>query len=178
MIDKGHTQICSEVHTRRGNYDEAGTNELQSELEPFYDFHSSFAEVAQKITDPQQKVASIFRFFDEDKDLKLDHSEVAELWAAAKDGAKLSQAEYAGACKMAEADPEEGLDVEALGKLYADGFADLNEHFKMLQDLLIKRRRKPLKAVQESNEDDDDADGEDEEDTEGDEEEDDEDGDQ
>jgi hypothetical protein len=155
MIDKGHTQLASEVHTRRGNYDEAGTNEMQNELEPFYDFHSSMREVSEKITDPQQKVASILRFFDADKDLKLDQREVAELWAAAADGAQLSEAQYEGACAMAEADPKEGLDVEALGKLYADGFADLNEHFAMLQDLLVKRRRKPLKVVEEGDDEDD-----------------------
>jgi len=163
MLDKGHTQLASEAHTRRGKYDEAGTNLLQSELEPFYDFHSSVREVAEKIVDPQQKVASIFRFFDADKDQVLQQHEVAELWAAAKDGAELTEAQYKGACAMADVDPEEGLDVEALGRLYADGFADLDEHFTMLQELLVKRRRKPLKVVEEGDEDEDEADEESEE---------------
>merc|ERR1719359_2458160 len=100
MLDKGHTQLASEVHTHRGNYDEAGTNELQEELEPFYDYHSSMREVAEKITDPKQKVASILRFFDTDKDRKLGPEEVASLWAAASDGGKLSEAQYEGACAM------------------------------------------------------------------------------
>lgn len=153
MLDKGHTQLASEAHTRRGKYDEAGTNELQEELEPFYDYRSSMREVAEKIRDPTQKVASILRFFDVDKDRKLDQQEVANLWAAASEGAILSEAQYEGACAMCEADPKDGLDVEALSKLYAAGFADLNEHFGMLQDLLIKTKKKSLKVVEEGDED-------------------------
>lgn len=156
MIDKGHTQLASEAHTRRGNIDEAGTIDLQEELEPFYDFHSSVREVSAKITDPKQKIASILRFFDADKDRKLGPEEVASLWAAASDGAKLSEAQYAGACAMCKVDPKDGLDVVALGKLYESGLADLDEHFTMLQDLLVKNRKKPLKAVEENDEEDED----------------------
>jgi hypothetical protein len=178
MLDKGHTQIGSEVKSRRGNYDEAGSNELQNELEPFYDFHASVREVAEKINDPQQKVASILRFFDIDKNLRLDHQEVSELWAATSDGDKFSEAQYEGACAMCEANPEEGLDIEALGKLYATGLADLDKHFATLQDLIVKRRRKPLTVVEEGDGDEDDDEEAEEEDGEGDEEEDDEDGDE
>jgi len=149
MLDKGHTQIGSEVFSRSGRYDEASTNELQSELEPFYDFHASVREVAEKINNPQQKVASILRFFDADKNQTLDYQEVSELWAATSDGEKFSEAQYEGACAMCEANPQEGLDVEALGKLYASGLADLDQHFTILQDLIVKRRRKPLTAVEE-----------------------------
>merc|ERR1740117_2220860 len=74
---------------------------------------------------------------------------------------------------MCEANPKDGLDVEALFKLYEGGFADLDEHFKMLQDLLCKPKAKVLKAVEEGDEDaeddeedddDDDEDGESEDD--------------
>jgi hypothetical protein len=183
MVDKGHTQLASEARTRRGNYDEDGTQGLQDELEPFFDFNPSMREVADRIQKPAQKVASILRFFDADKDEKLGPDEVQALWAAASDGGKLSEAQYEGACAMCEVNPKDGLDVEALGKLYASGLADLDEHFKMLQELLIKRKKKPLKAVLEEDEDDDDeadgegaeSDGEDDDDEEGDESEDDED---
>jgi len=125
-------------------------------LEPFYDYHSSMREVADKIKDPQQKVASILRFFDIDKDRKLGPEEVASLWAAASEGGKLSEAQYEGACAMCDADPKDGLDVEALGKLYASGLADLDDHFAMLQDLLVKTRKKPLTVVEENDDEDED----------------------
>jgi len=161
MLDKGHTQLTAEARTRRGGYDEATTDEMQAELEPFYDFNSSVREVAEKINNPQQKVASILRFFDEDKDQKLGQHEVASLWAAANDGVELSQAQYEGACAMGNADPKEGLDLEGLRKLYADGFADLDAHFRILQDLLVKKHKK-LKAVEEEDEgDEEDAEEED-----------------
>jgi hypothetical protein len=179
MLDKGHTQIGSQVLSRRGNYDEASTNELQNELEPFYDFTASIREVAEKINNPQQKVASILRFFDVDKNLRLDHQEVSDLWAATSDGAKFSEAQYQGACAMCEANPEEGLDVEALGKLYAAGLADLEQHFATLQDLIVQRKKKPLAIVEEEDDEGDVGDEEvEEEDDEGDEEEDEEDGDE
>lgn len=158
MMDKGHTQLSSEVHTRRGNFSKILTNELQAELEPFYDFHGSMREVSDKIVDPKQKIASILRFFDKDKDQKLGPLEVAELWAAASDGGKLSEAQYLGACSKCEADPKDGFDIEALGKLYESGLADLSEHWKMLQDLLVKTKAKPLKTVMEGDEDEDEPD--------------------
>merc|ERR1719162_1963528 len=106
-------------------------------------------EVSNNIKDPLQKVASIMRYFDVDKDEKLGPNEVAALWAAASEGGKLSESQYEGACAMCEANPKDGLDVEALAKLYESGLADLDNHFKMLQDLLVKRKPKELKAVQE-----------------------------
>lgn len=162
MIDKNHCRLATEVFTRRGKYDEAATEDMQEELEPFYDYHSSVREVAEKIMDKKQKVASILRFFDEDKDQRLSRAEVAELWAAANDGAELSQAQYAGACSMASADPDEGIDVKGLEKLYTDGFADLDAHFKMLQDLLVQKHKRPMQTVEEGDEDaeDDDDEGE------------------
>jgi len=174
MLDKGHTQIGSEAYTRRGNYSEANTNELQAEMEPFYDFRGSVREVAEKLVqEPAQKVASILRFFDADKDGRLSQLEVAELWSAATDGGKLSESQYAGACAMCGADPEEGVDAEALSKLYADGFADLDEHFTMLQDLLVRRQKakKNLDSIVEG-EDEETAADDNEEETEEDEDED------
>lgn len=67
---------------------------------------------------------------------------------------------------MADADPKDGLDVEALGKLYKSGFADLDEHFVMLQDLMVKTVGGRLKAVEECDEEEaeeDDAEGDEEE---------------
>mmetsp|Transcript_155337 Transcript_155337/g.289807 ORF Transcript_155337/g.289807 Transcript_155337/m.289807 type:complete len:525 (+) Transcript_155337:74-1648(+) len=162
MTDKGHCQIGSEAYTRRGNYDEAGTEELRAELEDFYDFHASMREVSEKITDPKQKVASILRFFDADHDGVLNRQEVEQLWAAATDGAELTEVQYLGACSKVGAEPEEGLDLEALGRLYAEDVADLDVHFNMLQDLLIRKRRRPkekLEGVEEGdeNEDEDEA---------------------
>jgi len=184
MLDKGHTQIGSEIYTRRGNYSEAGTNELQAEMEPYYDFRSSVREVAEKLVqEPAQKVASILRFFDADKDGRLSRAEVGEMWKAIMDGGKLSEAQYLGACSMCGADAEEGIDTDALSKLYADGFADLDEHFKMLQDLLVQRQKlkmQQLDSIQEgadeetAADDDDDESEEDEDDSEGSEEDDDE----
>jgi len=173
MLDKNHTQLVSTAYTRRGNYDEEATLEMQEELEPFYDFSSSMLEYAQRITDPAQKAASILRFFDTDKDQVLSRAEVAALWAATNDGAELSEAQYEGACKMAGAKPKDGLDAEDLNKLYEGGFADVNEHFKVLQDLLVKKTKKAhedmkndLKTVKEEDEDEDsdEEDGESEED--------------
>merc|ERR1711865_1249889 len=65
---------------------------------------------------------------------------------------------------MCDADPKDGLDVEALSKLYESEFADLDVHFSKLQDLLIARKRKPLKGIAEGDEDaeeDESEDGED-----------------
>lgn len=162
MLDKGHTQIGTEAYTRRGNIDEAGTEELRAELEDFYDFHASMREVSEKISDPKQKVASILRFFDADRDGVLNREEVEELWGAATEGATLSEAQYLGACEKAGAKPEEGLDLEALGRLYTEGVADLDAHFSMLQNLLVRKRRRPkedrLEGVEEGNEDADEDD--------------------
>merc|ERR1719221_235344 len=79
---------------------------------------------------------------------------------------------------MCEVEPEEGLDVEALGKLYAAGLADLDQHFSTLQDLIVKRRRTPLTVVDEEGDEGEDEEEVGEEDGEGDEEEDDDDADE
>jgi len=140
MMDKKHTRIGLEARTRRGNPDEQGSRELQAEIEEFYDFTGSTREITEKITDSEQRIASILRYFDEDRDGCLCHEEVSALWKAASDSSEeLSEAIYLGACASAGADPQKGLDVEALGKLYAEGFADLSEHFGVLQDILAKK---------------------------------------
>eukprot|EP00930_Biecheleria_cincta_P061117 TRINITY_DN46688_c0_g1_i1.p1 TRINITY_DN46688_c0_g1~~TRINITY_DN46688_c0_g1_i1.p1 ORF type:complete len:525 (+),score=142.30 TRINITY_DN46688_c0_g1_i1:114-1688(+) len=140
MLDKKHARIGVEARTRRGNPDEQGSRELQAEIEDFYDFTGSTREITEKITDPEQRIASILRYFDEDRDGCLCHEEVSALWKAASDSSEeLSEAAYLGACSTAGADPWKGLDVEALGKLYAEGFADLDEHFGVLQDILAKK---------------------------------------
>jgi hypothetical protein len=140
MLDKKHTRIGLEARTRRGNPDEQGSRELQAEVEDFYDFTGSTREITEKITGTEQRIASILRYFDEDRDGYLCHEEVSVLWKAASESSEeLSEAAYLGACSTAGADPQKGLDLEALGKLYAEGFADLDEHFGVLQDILAKK---------------------------------------
>eukprot|EP00438_Fugacium_kawagutii_P014296 Skav226013 [mRNA] locus=scaffold1010:239089:249529:+ [translate_table: standard] len=171
MLDKGHTRIGTEARTRRGNLDDLGSQELEAELEEFYDFTGSTREITERITDPEQRLASIFRFFDEDRDGFLCHEELAELWRATKkeESGELTAPLFQGACAQAGADPKKGLDVEALARLYMEGFADLEEHFHVLEDLLAKKlsgknARKalaPRKEEIEDEEDDEDEDGED-----------------
>mmetsp|Transcript_31711 Transcript_31711/g.80087 ORF Transcript_31711/g.80087 Transcript_31711/m.80087 type:complete len:543 (-) Transcript_31711:281-1909(-) len=144
MLDMRHTRIGTEARTRRGGTDEAASEELKADLEEFYDFHGSTREITERINDPREKAACLLRFFDSDRDGRLCHAELAALWAAASsaaDGkaADLSEALYAGACAKAGVDPKVGLDTEALSKLYAEGLADVDAHFVVLQDLLAKK---------------------------------------
>lgn len=209
MLDKRHSRIGTEARTRRGT---DSKQDLQAELEDFYDFHGSTREVTERITDPRDRVACILRFFDADRDGYLSHAELSELWGAASRSASassaatqgegqgeqgegkasaeasaeageapaLSEVMYKGACAKAGADPEEGLDTDALERLYDEGLADLDTHFKLLQDLLTQklasRSKKPLKSVGEKeNEDEDDDDDDDDDAAEGEESEDDDD---
>eukprot|EP00418_Pyrodinium_bahamense_P014193 CAMPEP_0179105788 /NCGR_PEP_ID=MMETSP0796-20121207/49147_1 /TAXON_ID=73915 /ORGANISM="Pyrodinium bahamense, Strain pbaha01" /LENGTH=561 /DNA_ID=CAMNT_0020803783 /DNA_START=31 /DNA_END=1715 /DNA_ORIENTATION=+ len=142
MIDKNHTRIGTEARSRRGNVDQAGTEELQEELRDFYDYHGSTREITERISDPQQKVGALLRFFDADRDGLLKQKELAQLWVATT-GLELSEAQYLGACSKAGADPEEGLDMEALGSLYQEGLADLETHWAVLQDLLAQKLQPP-----------------------------------
>jgi len=139
MIDKNHTRIGTEARSRRGKYDEVGSEELQADLEDFFDYHGSTREITERIRDPEQKVGAIFRFFDADHDDRLSFQELSALWSAATEGNTLSEGLYKGACSQAGANPDVGLDVEELGKLYKAGLADLEEHFSILQDLLSKK---------------------------------------
>ncbi|CAL1141769.1 unnamed protein product [Cladocopium goreaui] len=174
MLDKAHTRIGTEARTRRGNLDDLGSQDLEAELEEFYDFTGSTREITERITDPQQRLASIFRFFDEDRDGFLSYEELTELWRATKkeEAAELTAPLFQGACAQAGADPKRGLDMEALARLYMEGFADLAEHFQVLEELLAKKLssknlRKamaPRKEEIQEDEDDDDEDDEDDED--------------
>jgi len=187
MLDKKHTRIGSEVFTRTGHVDVVGTEEIQAELEQYYDFTASVKEVADRIKDPKRRVAAIVRHFDADKDGCLVFKEIAALWAAASaakaaatsaegdegtpqqpaeagDTSPFTEAMYAGACKQADTDPKLGLDVQDLLKLYQAGFADLDEHWAMLLDLLSQKkvqRRPQLRAVKEGKEDEEDEDEDD-----------------
>eukprot|EP00928_Gymnodinium_smaydae_P079251 TRINITY_DN63224_c0_g1_i1.p1 TRINITY_DN63224_c0_g1~~TRINITY_DN63224_c0_g1_i1.p1 ORF type:complete len:558 (+),score=184.57 TRINITY_DN63224_c0_g1_i1:53-1726(+) len=151
MFDKCHTHLCSEVHTRRGLADHAGSDQMQAELEDFYDFRASVKEVMERFRAPQ-KASALLRFFDADGDGRLDFTELSALWAAGNDGAELSEAQYTGACGLAEVDPDEGVDASALGKLYASGLADLDAHFAMLQEKLIAAKPKKKKGSKEDEE--------------------------
>jgi len=163
MLDKRHARIGSEARTRKGNVDEMGSEQLKAELEEFYDFHHSTREVTERIQEPAERVGCLLRFFDADRDGRLDREELSELWTAAKasnaeegTGGELSDAMYVGACKAAGADPSEGLDQEALLSLYMQGLADLDKHFKVLQDLLaakLRKRAQDREQILEENED-------------------------
>jgi len=138
MLDKNHTRIGTDALSRRGRKDDIGSEEMQDELQDFFDFTSSTREVTERIVKPQQKVASLLRFFDADRNGLLNFEELEQLWAATGGGA-LSDAQYSGACGVAGADPAEGLDAEGLGSLYDGGLADLDAHFVVLQDLLMRK---------------------------------------
>eukprot|EP00931_Biecheleriopsis_adriatica_P079317 TRINITY_DN5271_c0_g1_i3.p1 TRINITY_DN5271_c0_g1~~TRINITY_DN5271_c0_g1_i3.p1 ORF type:complete len:545 (-),score=114.75 TRINITY_DN5271_c0_g1_i3:156-1790(-) len=141
MIDKKHTRIGTEARTRRGLRDDVGSLELEEDLEEFYDFTGSTREITEKITEPDQKIAAILRYFDEDRDECLCHRELSALWkaTAGDESVELSEGLYLGACQKVCVDPRRGLDYEALGQLYAEGFADLDKHFSLLQDLLAQK---------------------------------------
>lgn len=146
MIDTCHTRIGSEARTRRGGVDKDGSEQLQAELEDFYDYHGSTREITERMRKPEQKVASLVRYFDKDKDGKLKRKELAKMWAAMSEGAELSDEQWEGACGLADVEAEEGFDAEALHKIYKAGLADLNQHFSVLQDLLSRRKpQKPSK---------------------------------
>lgn len=101
MLDKGHTRIGTENYTRKGNFSSAGTQELLAQLEPFYDFSGSIKElnprkaitpeVLQAITDKvesepdeiskEEKLKTLFDFFDEDEDGLLNQTETGNLYA-------------------------------------------------------------------------------------------------
>mmetsp|Transcript_81147 Transcript_81147/g.178291 ORF Transcript_81147/g.178291 Transcript_81147/m.178291 type:complete len:560 (-) Transcript_81147:188-1867(-) len=204
MQDMAHCRIGSLARTRRGGKDERGTEELQAELEDFYDFTASTREVTERITTPKDKAACLHRFFDADRDGFLDHVEVSALYYAAQTFAAqgsstsssssttaesegtaskeaeeeepplLDEAIYKGACAKTGADPEEGLDPEALFQVYTEGLADLDVHFAMLQDALTKkllnRSKARMEALEEEDGEDDDDEEEDEEEEEDDEE--------
>jgi len=175
MRDKAHTRIGTEARTRRGNRDELGSQELEAELETFYDFTGSTREITERITDPEQRAASVFRYFDEDRDGYLNHEELSELWkATSTEGGELSASMFKAACQQANADPRQGLSVEALGQLYVEGFADLERHFAILEELLAKKlssrkavlqaKRIKQEASKELEEEDDEAEDSEEED--------------
>jgi len=146
MLDKCHTHLASEAFTRRGNTDQDGTEIMQAELAPFYNFQSSVREVMERMT-VQQRAAALLRYFDEDGDGLLNQEELGALWEAAEDGQELSSAMYEGACAKAKADPEEGLDARALHALYASGLADIDVHFAMLQERLSKAMPKQKQGM-------------------------------
>ncbi|CAJ1377757.1 unnamed protein product [Effrenium voratum] len=167
MLDKSHTRIGTEARTRRGRVDYQGSKELEAELENFYDFTGSTREITERITEPGQRLAAIFRYFDEDRDGFLSHEELSALHLATS-GEELSLPRFRGACAQVDANPKEGLDVQALGQLYAEGFAELESHFKVLEELLAKKLAKGRKKEeQEAGEDEEDEDEEDDEDSDG-----------
>eukprot|EP00929_Paragymnodinium_shiwhaense_P108105 TRINITY_DN74432_c0_g1_i1.p1 TRINITY_DN74432_c0_g1~~TRINITY_DN74432_c0_g1_i1.p1 ORF type:complete len:550 (+),score=198.13 TRINITY_DN74432_c0_g1_i1:76-1725(+) len=168
MIDKCHTRIGSEARTRRGHVDKDASDEMQAELEPFYDFHASTREITERMRKPSQKVGALVRYFDEDGDGYLNRKELATMWAAMAEGAELTDEQWYGACAVSGADPEEGLEAEELLKVYeAEVAGDLDAHWAVLQDLLTQKKAKKaeakaLKRIEEGDEEaaeDEDAEG-------------------
>ncbi|CAE8739297.1 unnamed protein product [Polarella glacialis] len=80
-----------------------------------------------------QMVESMLRYFDADGDGRLLQSEFARLWSMTSAGKQLPQAQYAAACKQASVKPKDGLDRDALFRLYSAKFADLDAHFAVFQ---------------------------------------------
>eukprot|EP00927_Polykrikos_kofoidii_P025652 TRINITY_DN23005_c0_g1_i1.p1 TRINITY_DN23005_c0_g1~~TRINITY_DN23005_c0_g1_i1.p1 ORF type:complete len:560 (-),score=136.81 TRINITY_DN23005_c0_g1_i1:141-1694(-) len=166
MIDKCHTHIGSEARTRRGHVDTVGTEELQAELEDFYDFFGSTREITERMK-PHQRVGALFRYFDVDRDEYLNRDEVAALWATMADGAELTDDQWAGVCRISGAKSHEGLDEEMLAAVYEGGIANLDAHFAILQELLSKRKPK-AKKEEAAKKEGEESEGEDEEDDESD----------
>lgn len=152
MIDKCHTRLGSEARTRRGHVDKQGTDEMQAELEPFFDFHASTREITERMRKPEQKVGALVRYFDADGDGCLKREELAAMWAAMADDAKLTEEMWEGACMVSGADPDEGLSAEELLRVYEAELADLDTHWAILQDLLTKKKAKKLKRIEEGDE--------------------------
>lgn len=148
MLDKSHSRIGTEARTRRGNPDEMGSAELELEIEEFYDFTASTREITEKIQNPAQKVASILRFFDEDRDGYLRFVELKTLWEATV-GSEFSEMVYRGVCEKAGAEPKRGLDADALASLYSQGLADLDGHWAVLQESLARKLSDRKKARDE-----------------------------
>eukprot|EP00439_Symbiodinium_sp_Y106_P062860 s3782_g9.t1 len=104
--------------------------ELEAELETFYDFTGS----------TRRSAALSMRLKPEAFLLYCKSFELSELWKATyTEGGELSASMFKAACQQANADPRQGLSVEALGQLYVEGFADLERHFAILEELLAKK---------------------------------------
>eukprot|EP00933_Yihiella_yeosuensis_P050830 TRINITY_DN48632_c0_g1_i1.p1 TRINITY_DN48632_c0_g1~~TRINITY_DN48632_c0_g1_i1.p1 ORF type:complete len:557 (+),score=147.30 TRINITY_DN48632_c0_g1_i1:78-1673(+) len=168
MLDMKHTRIGTEARTRRGNPDEMASEDCEAELEEFFDFTGSTREITEKITDPATKIGAILRFFDKDRDDFLGFKDLQLLWKATNgdDSPELSEALYNGACAQTGANPKKGLDEESLALLYAEGFADLQQHWTVLQDKLTEKfsARKVKKSKKKDESKDEDANEEDEDD--------------
>jgi len=135
--------------------DKEASDEMQAELEPFFDFHASTREITERMRKPEQKVGALVRYFDADGDGFLSRKELATMWAAMADGAELTEEQWQGACMVSGADPDEGLSAEELGLVYQNEIADLDAHWAILQDLLTqkKQKKKALKRIEEGDED-------------------------
>merc|ERR1711904_675714 len=129
--------------------------------EAYYDFRPSVRELQLK---PSQKIDAVLRAFDADGDERLVFEEAAKLWAATTSN-ELTETQYTAACCKVDVDPAEGLDSDALAKLYKEGLADLDTHFAAVQAIAMKPKPKKNAAQSSSGaqdeiaaEDDDDGD--------------------
>jgi hypothetical protein len=82
------------------------------------------------------------RAFDKDGDEHLVFAEAAKLWIATTES-ELTETQYCAACSKVDADPSEGLDADALAKLYKEGLADLETQFAAVQAIALKPKAKP-----------------------------------
>lgn len=165
MEDKGHRHLGTEGYSRRGNYNSEVTEALQAQVEAYYDFRPSVRELQLK---PSQKIDAVLRAFDADGDERLVFEEAAKLWAATTSN-ELTETQYTAACCKVDVDPAEGLDSDALARLYKEGLADLDTHFAAVQAIVMKPKPKKKEEAQSSSsiqddtvaEDDDEADDDD-----------------
>jgi len=158
MTDKNHTRIGTETYTRAGNFDEDGTQEMLLQLEPFYNFSSSFKELnpaAKKILEvtdnlksireeeeltDEEKVKRLFEYFDEDEDDLLNYEEAGNLYALSfGDDVEFAEEKYQQI--LGFLGTPEGISIEGLTKLYnsqidtlADDFDKIDEWVDIAED--------------------------------------------
>lgn len=189
MLDKNHTRIGTETLTRRGNYDPEGTESIQAELEDFYDYRTSIKEInkkqkkkanvaaltekahhpggseddASEDIDDLRKVKRIMSIFDDDRDGKLNFKEATALRSCTNPDAEFAEEkQYKDACSLTGSDPETGLDVEALAKLYQALGTLASDHEKVVAAQKEKKKDGSSAKVEaeadEEEEDEDDYD--------------------
>jgi len=145
MFDKNHTRVGTEAYTRTGQYSQIGTDEMQAQLEPFYDYSTSVNELnttkkVQALIDEApissvEKLQAIFDYFDEDEDGLLRIREAGNLYEFSQ-GMELSAQKYEDILRFINrTDGINGINVEALGMLY-EKFGTLDADFEKLDDLI------------------------------------------
>eukprot|EP00397_Hematodinium_sp_SG-2012_P012960 GEMP01013146.1.p1 GENE.GEMP01013146.1~~GEMP01013146.1.p1 ORF type:complete len:486 (+),score=103.96 GEMP01013146.1:30-1460(+) len=147
MFDKGHTRIGTETYTRTGQYSRDGSEEMQAQLEPFYDYSTSVKEInlakiakvvalknerpeAREEISEEQKLQKLFEFFDDDEDGMLNFEEASNLYELSQT-ATLSEEKFAEV--LASLNCKDGINSAALAILY-EQLGTLNADFCKIDD--------------------------------------------